>query len=201
MSNNLVPKIHFQQQNQDAPEIKKLSNNPKIIAIVGLMGAGKSTLGNRLAKKLKFYFIDSDLEIEERNRCSINQIFAKKGERYFRKIEAEVIAELINRNEDIVLSLGGGAFLEEKTRQILKEKALIIWLHAPINETLHRISGNRNRPLLNHSDKRQVLEDLIQIRYPIYGEADLDFDTTQISHEDIIYQIEQRLLSCPKSCA
>lgn len=171
----------------------------KIIAIVGLMGAGKTTLGLRLAKKLKFYFIDSDLEIEERQRRSIKQIFAKEGERYFRKIEAAIIDELIKRGENMVLSLGGGAFIDPQTREILKEKSLVVWLHASIDETLCRISSKNNRPLLNNPNKRQVLQDLMKKRYPLYAEADLNFNTSAISHDKIIEEIEKIIYEAPKS--
>ena len=94
----------------------------KIITIVGLMGAGKTTIGSRLAQILKYYFIDSDQEIEDSEHRSIADIFAQNGEKYFREIEAKTIQEIINRDEEIVLSLGGGAFINQETRKILKQK-------------------------------------------------------------------------------
>ena len=136
----------------------------KIITIVGLMGAGKTTIGSRLAQILKYYFIDSDQEIEDSEHRSIADIFAQNGEKYFREIEAKTIQEIVNRDEEIVLSLGGGAFINQETRKILKQK-----------------------------NTRQVLEDLAKIRYPIYQEADFDFDTTHLTHEDIIEKIINKL--------
>lgn len=121
----------------------------KIIAIVGLMGAGKTTVGTRLAQILKYYFIDSDQEIEDCEHRSIADIFAQNGEKYFREIEGKTIREIINRDEEMVLSLGGGAFVNPETRKILKQKSIIIWLHASIEETLKRIGSKSNRPLLN----------------------------------------------------
>ena len=125
----------------------------KIIAIVGLMGAGKTTVGTRLAQILKYYFIDSDQEIEDGEHRSIADIFAQNGEKYFREIEGKTIREIINRDEEMVLSLGGGAFVNPETRKILKQKTLIIWLHASIEETLKRVSSKANRPLLNQKNK------------------------------------------------
>lgn len=161
----------------------------KIITIVGLMGAGKTTIGSRLAQILKYYFIDSDQEIEDSEHRSIADIFAQNGEKYFREIEAKTIQEIVNRDEEMVLSLGGGAFINQETRKILKQKTLIIWLHASIEETLKRINSKSNRPLLNQKNKRQVLEELAKIRYPIYREADFDFDTTNLTHEDLVEKI------------
>ena len=125
----------------------------KIITIVGLMGAGKTTIGFRLAQILKYYFIDSDQEIEDSEHRSIADIFAQNGEKYFREIEAKTIQEIVNRDEEIVLSLGGGAFINPETRKILKQKTSIIWLHASIEETLKRVGSKANRPLLNQKNK------------------------------------------------
>ena len=165
----------------------------KIIAIVGLMGAGKTTVGTRLAQILKYYFIDSDQEIEDSEHRSIADIFAQNGEKYFREVEAKTIQEIVSRDEEIVLSLGGGAFINQETRKILKQKTLIIWLHASIEETLKRINSKSNRPLLNQKNKRQVLEELAKIRYPIYSEADFDFDTTHLTHEELVEKIINKI--------
>ena len=161
----------------------------KIIAIIGLMGVGKTTLGGKLANKLQCYFIDSDQEIEDHEKRTISEIFAQDGEKYFREIEKKVIKEVIARDEEIILSLGGGAFIDEEIRNILKEKAIIIWLHAKIDTILHRVSGKANRPLLNQKNKREVLEELAKKRYPIYKEAHLEFDTSEENHEVIIEKI------------
>ncbi|NBV05982.1 MAG: shikimate kinase [Proteobacteria bacterium] len=161
----------------------------KIIALVGLMGVGKSTLGTKLANTLGYYFIDSDQEIEDREKKTINEIFAKNGEKYFREIEKNLISEIITRDENIILSLGGGAYINDETRRILKEKSLVIWITAPVNTILQRVGNKNNRPLLNNSNKRKTLEELAKKRYPIYGESDLKFDTNEESHEAIISKI------------
>jgi shikimate kinase len=165
-----------------------------IIAIIGLMGVGKTTLGLKLADKLGYYFIDSDQEIEDREQKSINEIFAKNGEKYFREVEKNIIKEIVLRDEKIVLSLGGGAFINEEVRKILKEKSNIIWLHATIDNILYRIGGKTNRPLLNkQTNKRKALEELARKRYPIYKEADFSFDTGEESQEVVIGKIIKQI--------
>lgn len=179
---------------------KKIMNK-KIIAIIGLMGVGKSTIGAKLAEKLSYYFIDSDQEIEDFTKKTINEIFAENGEKYFREIEVKIIKEIIERDENMVLSLGGGSFMNDEIREILKEKAIVIWLYAPIDTILFRIGNKANRPLLNNSkktrnvmkDKRRVLEQLALKRYPIYGEADYKFNTKEESHENISNQIIKKI--------
>ena len=134
----------------------------KIIAIIGLMGVGKTTFGLKLAEKLGYYFIDSDQEIEDREQKPITEIFAKNGEKYFREVEKKIIKEIILRDEKIVLSLGGGSFMDEEIREILKEKSMVVWLYASLDNILHRIGHKNNRPLLNRMNKRKILEDLIE---------------------------------------
>jgi len=161
----------------------------KIIVLIGLMGAGKTSIGLKLANQLKYYFIDSDHEIEDNEHRSIADIFAQSGEKYFREIEAKTIESILNRDEYMVLSLGGGAFLNFETRKILKEKATTIWLYASIEETLRRVGLKSNRPLLEKKNKREVLEELSKIRYPIYAESDFNFDTTNLTFEQIVKKI------------
>jgi shikimate kinase len=164
-------------------------SSKKIIAIVGLMGAGKTTIGFRLANSIKYYFIDSDREIEDFENRSINDIFAKDGEEYFRKIEAQIIDKIIARDENIVLSLGGGAYINRAIRNSLQEKSITIWLYASIDESLKRIGSKKSRPLLNQKNKRETLENLAKIRYPIYENADFKFDTTNLNSEEIVKKI------------
>jgi shikimate kinase len=169
------------------------AESKKIIAIVGLMGVGKTTVGLKLAEKLKYYFIDCDCEIEDREHKTISEIFSENGEKYFRQVEEEVIAEIASRGEDMVLSLGGGAFMSEKTQQILKEKAITIWLEASVDEILKRIGKKNNRPLLNQKNKREILENLAIKRYPIYAKADLKFNTDNVGGENLLKQIIKKI--------
>ena len=165
----------------------------KIIALIGLMGVGKSTLGLKLANSLNYYFVDSDQEIEDREKKSINDIFAQNGEKYFREAERKLIEEITSRDENIIISLGGGAFINEASREILQQRALIIWINASVNVILQRIGNKANRPLLNQTDKRKTLEDLARKRFPIYSQCDLKFDTGEESHEVIIQKIKKYL--------
>lgn len=165
----------------------------KIIALIGLMGVGKSTLGAKLADALGYYFVDSDQEIEDREKRTISEIFATNGEKHFRVIEKKLIEEIVLRDENIVLSLGGGAYMNEESRKILRERCLVVWISAPINVILHRIGHKNNRPLLNNADKRKILEDLAAKRYPFYEQCDLKFDTSEENHENIINKISKHL--------
>jgi shikimate kinase len=167
--------------------------NKKIIAIVGLMGVGKTTVGGKLAEKLKYYFIDCDSEIEDRNHKTVAEIFAQDGEKYFRESEEKVIEEIVNREENIILSLGGGAFVSKKTQEILKDKAIVIWLEASVDEILHRIGKKNNRPLLNNKNKREILENMVIKRYPDYEKADLKFSTNNINSENLLKKIIQEI--------
>jgi shikimate kinase/3-dehydroquinate synthase len=160
----------------------------KIIVLTGLMGAGKTTIGSKLAEKLGFYFIDSDQEIEDQQQQSIADIFKTKSEKYFRQIEKDVVKEVINRDEQIVLSLGGGAFMDEQTRRLIEKKAISVWLYADLDILLHRISNKNTRPLLNNLDKRSVLQDLIISRYPIYKQANIHIDTGRESNNDVFFR-------------
>ncbi len=157
------------------------------------MGVGKTTIGKKLAKKLGYYFIDSDHEIEDREHLSISEIFSQKGEKYFREVEAKIISEIISRDEEIVLSLGGGAFINETTKSILKEKTLTIWLDVPIDEILRRVGNKTNRPLLNQKNRREVLENLALKRFPIYREAALRIEAHKIGHETLTNKIIKKI--------
>jgi shikimate kinase/3-dehydroquinate synthase len=157
----------------------------KIIVLIGLMGVGKTTVGKKLANKAGFYFIDSDQEIEDRQQKSIVDIFKSKGEKYFRQIEKEIIKEIICRDEKIVLSLGGGAFMDKEIRALIKKLAISVWLYADIEILLHRISNKSNRPLLNNVDRRSLLLELITKRYPIYRQADIHIENEAINNNTL----------------
>jgi len=169
------------------------NSEKKIIAIIGLMGVGKTTIGAKMSEKLRYYFIDCDCEIEDREKKVIKEIFAQNGEKYFREVEKKIIKEIVLRDENIVLSLGGGAFMDEDTQKILQEKAIVIWLNASIDAIIHRVGNKNTRPLLNQKNKREVLEDLAAKRYPIYAKADLKFDTTEENHDTLINKIIKQI--------
>lgn len=141
------------------------------------MGSGKTTIGLHLAKKLDIPFVDSDKVIEEQAGYAISEIFQRDGEQFFRKVEAKTIAEILGRNEICVLATGGGAFMNEETRKIIKEKSISVWLNASLNILIERLENNNTRPLLANVDKKQMLQKLMDERYPIYAQADIIVDT------------------------
>jgi shikimate kinase len=150
----------------------------KTIALVGLMGAGKTSIGRRLAQRLGLPFIDADAEIEAAAGMSIEEIFQRHGEASFRDGERRVIARLLDTPPH-VLATGGGAFMDPATRALLRARAVTVWLRAEIELMLARV-GRRsinNRPLLKGRDPRAVLEALIAERYPVYAEADITVDS------------------------
>lgn len=147
------------------------------IFLVGLMGAGKTTVGRALAKRLNKRFIDSDHEIEARTGASIPLIFELEGEASFRQREAEVIRDL-TAQQDIVLATGGGAVLNAENRAYLKSRGTVIYLRASVNSILQRTSHDKNRPLLQTADPRKTIEELSRTREPFYNEvADIVIDT------------------------
>ncbi|MBN34958.1 MAG: shikimate kinase [Rhodospirillaceae bacterium] len=171
------------------------SNNPRpdrTIALVGLMGAGKSTIGRRLAARLEIPFVDADTEIEQAAGCTIPEIFERHGEAEFREGERRVIARLL-RGKPKVLATGGGAFMNEETRQKIKAKALSIWLRADLELLMSRVSRRDNRPLLKQGDPRKTMERLIEERYPVYGEADMVIDSNEGPHDAVVGRIVSEL--------
>ena len=157
------------------------------------MGSGKTTIGLHLAKKLDVPFVDSDKVIEEQAGYAISEIFERDGEQFFRKVEAKTIAEILGRNEICVLATGGGAFMNEETRKILKEKSISIWLNASLNILIDRLEHNNTRPLLTNVDKKQMLQKLMDERYPIYAQADIIVDTDVNSRTIVGNEIMEKL--------
>ncbi len=149
---------------------------PKTIVLVGLMGAGKSSIGKRLAQALALPFVNADAEIEAAAGATIEEIFAREGEETFRNGERRVIARLLD-NPTQVLAAGGGAFMDPATRALIRSRAISIWLRADLELLLARVARRNNRPLLQTGDRRGVLEKLMAERYPVYAEADLVVDT------------------------
>ncbi len=150
---------------------------PRTVALVGLMGAGKSAIGKRLALRLGLPFIDADDEIERAAGCSIAEIFEKYGEADFRAGERRVIARLLDLTPHI-LSTGGGAYLHPETRALMRAKAVTVWLRAELDVLFDRVRRRGHRPLLRQGDPKEVLAQLMTQRYPIYAEADIIVDST-----------------------
>ncbi|MBL8543221.1 MAG: shikimate kinase [Hyphomonadaceae bacterium] len=148
----------------------------RTIALVGLMGAGKTTVGRRLAHVLGLPFVDADAEIEAAAGSTIAEIFRDHGECEFRRGERQVIARLL-AGPVHVLATGGGAFVDPRTRALMKERATTIWLKAPIEVLMKRVTKRDHRPLLKEDDPRAVLQRLLDERTPIYEQADLVVET------------------------
>ncbi len=167
MSNNLFVK-------STGPTISFMP--PCTIVLVGLMGCGKTSIGKRLAKKLELPFHDSDQAVEESAGCPIKDIFAIYGEDAFRSGEQRVIGRLLEQPTHI-LATGGGSFMNEPTRELIKQKSISVWLNADLDTLAARVSRRTDRPLLEGSNQREVLEQLIAERYPIYQEANIHVPT------------------------
>lgn len=168
------------------------------IFLVGLMGAGKTTVGRALARKLNKRFIDSDHEIEARTGASIPLIFEIEGEASFRQRESDVIRDLTAQS-DIVLATGGGAILKPENREYLKTRGIVIYLRASVNSILQRTSHDKNRPLLQTADPRARLEQLAREREPYYLEvADFIVDTGRPNVQSLVQTIVAQLESIGK---
>ena len=160
----------------------------RTIALVGLMGAGKSAIGRRLGIRLGLQFIDADFDIESDAGKTISDIFELEGEKAFRKCERRIIRRLLKRPVH-VLATGGGAFFDRETRRLIRKKALTIWLRADLETLLQRVLRRGNRPLLRDGDPRQILANLINERYPIYALADIVVDSVDSPHEEMIDKV------------
>jgi len=150
---------------------------PRTVALVGLMGAGKSAIGRRLAQRLGLPFVDADDEIEHAAGCTIGEFFEKYGEAEFRAGERRVIARLLDEPPR-VLSTGGGAYMDAETRALMRIKAVTVWLRADLDVLYDRVRRRGHRPLLRQGDPKEILGKLMTQRYPIYAEADIVVDST-----------------------
>jgi shikimate kinase len=158
------------------------------IVLVGMMGAGKSSIGRRVAARLAVPFVDADAEIELAADMTIAEIFAVHGEPYFRAGEARVIARLLERGPQ-VLATGGGAFMNAQTRAALGEKAVSVWLKADLDVLTRRLRRRNDRPLLKTDDPVATLTDLLRMRDPIYATADVTVLSRDVTHDVIVDEI------------
>ncbi len=158
------------------------------MALVGMMGAGKSSVGRRLAARLGATFKDADSEIELAAGCSVSEIFERYGEPAFRDGERKVIARLL-KEPPLVLATGGGAFVDPQTRSRLKESAVTVWIKAPVEVLMNRVSRRGDRPLLRTANPRDTLARLLEQRAPIYAEADLTIESDEGPHSTVVDQI------------
>jgi shikimate kinase len=173
---------------------QRLDGHP--IVLVGLMGAGKTTVGRRLAEKLGLVFVDADHEIEIAAGLTIPEIFAKHGETYFRDGERKVIARLLENGAQ-VLATGGGAYMNADTRSAIRSHGISIWLRADFDLLMRRVRRRSNRPLLQNDDPEGVMRKLIAERYPVYAEADITVDSRDVAHTSIVNTIIKTLARWP----
>ena len=160
----------------------------KTLVLVGMMGAGKTSVGRRLASTLGVPFRDADAEIELAAGCTINEIFERFGEPAFRAGERKVIARLLAEPPH-VLATGGGAFMDPDTRARIHEAAISVWLKAPVDLLLERVLRKDTRPLLRNTDSRTALERLLKEREPVYAQADVIIESDEGPHDSVVRRI------------
>jgi shikimate kinase len=158
------------------------------LIFVGLMGAGKSVIGRMVAQALSVPFIDTDAEIERVSRMTIAELFAAYGEVEFRSLETRVIARLLDGGPRVI-STGGGAFINESTRKVIKEGGVSVWLKADIDVLWERVNKRDHRPLLKTENPKATLEHLMNQRYPIYAEADLTVPSGNVRKEAMVTNV------------
>lgn len=171
-------------------ELGKRLDRP--VVLVGLMGVGKSTVGRRLAKRLGLSFVDSDAEIEDAAGCPPAEIFERYGERDFRDGERRLVARLIE-GEVRVIATGGGAYVDPNTRKLLNERAITIWLDAPVEVLAERTSRRDTRAQLRNGDPKVVLQKLAEERRPSYAEAHIHVRSGDGAHKDVVDAIVSAL--------
>lgn len=190
------PETSDSGEREDAlAELRRLASGVRMdrpLALVGLMGAGKTTIGRRLAAVLKLPFMDADQEIERAAGLTVSEIFEKHGEGEFRRGERSVIARLLNEGP-MVLATGGGAFVDPTTRALMREKAVTVWLKAPLEVLMRRVERHGGRPLLQTEDPQAVMRKLMDERYPIYAEADLTVESTNGPHNAAVAAVVEAL--------
>lgn len=181
---NEIPK----QADRSAGEKARIALGSRNIIFVGLMGAGKSAIGRLVAQQMAIPFIDTDAEIERVSRMTIADLFVAYGEQEFRALEARVIARLL-RSGPRVISTGGGAFINETTRAHIRRSGVSLWLRADLDVLWDRVSKRNNRPLLKTENPKQTLENLMNLRYPVYAQADLVVDSRAVRKETIVNEV------------
>lgn len=165
---------------------------PRSIVLVGMMGVGKSTIGRRVAARLRLPFIDADTEIETAASMSIPDIFETHGEPYFRDGEARVIARILD-NGPVVLATGGGAFMREETRDRIRQRAVSVWLKADTDVIMRRVRRRADRPLLQTADPEATVNRLLSEREPVYQNADLTVASRDVPHDRIVEECLEAL--------
>jgi shikimate kinase len=184
-------KASFDNSDRNSGEKPDLVPDQSIV-LVGVMGVGKTTVGRRLAKRLNLGFVDADEEIERAAGLTIEEIFDRFGEDYFRDGERRVIARLLEGKSQIIAT-GGGAFMNEETRALILEKAIAIWLDADLDTLVKRVGRRNTRPLLKSGDPAKILADLAAVRNPVYATAQIHVMGNDSPHEITVEKIIEAL--------
>ncbi|MCF7644672.1 shikimate kinase [Bacillus subtilis] len=188
--NKKAEQINLRSQ---AEEVKALLNQRPVV-LVGLMGAGKSTIGKKMASMLELPFFDLDTEIENVSRMSVTELFASYGEPEFRDLERRVMQRLLEGGS-MILATGGGAFMNEQTRENIAEAGISVWLNAELDVLMERVLRRHDRPLLKNDDPRAVMQKLMTERYPVYATADLSIMSRDEKREVIAQEVITLLLN------
>jgi shikimate kinase len=188
--------LRLAEHNKDDRERRlaeiRQSLGARSVVLIGLMGAGKTAVGRRLANWLDLPFIDADSEIEEAAGQTIKEIFAEHGEAYFREGERKVIARLLDGGPQ-VLATGGGAYMNPKTRAAIKARGISVWLNADLRVLLKRVGRRDHRPLLSVGDPEAVMKKLMAERGPVYAEADITVESRDVPHDVIVGAVADAL--------
>ncbi|HWD14874.1 shikimate kinase [Pseudochrobactrum sp. sp1633] len=177
---------------QQAEEIKSILGQRPVV-LVGLMGAGKSTIGKKMAALLELPFYDLDTEIENVSRMSVTELFASYGEPEFRDLERRVMQRLLEGGP-MILATGGGAFMNDQTRESIAQAGISVWLNAELDVLMERVLRRQDRPLLKNDDPRAVMQKLMTERYPVYATADLSIMSRDEKREVIAQEVINLLL-------
>lgn len=174
-----------------ADEIRRLLGGRSVV-FVGLMGAGKTAIGRRVAQLAGLPFIDSDHEIESVSRMTIPELFESYGEPEFRALETRVVQRLLETGPQVV-STGGGAFMNDQTRAAVARSGISLWLKADLDLLMSRVTRKQDRPLLKDPDPRGVMQRLMDVRYPVYATADITVQSREASKDEIARTVLQAL--------
>ncbi len=167
------------------------------LVLIGMMGAGKTVVGKRLASRLGLPFIDSDHEIEACAQLTISEIFARHGEPYFRDREHKIVSRLVSAGSRVIAT-GGGSFIHPATRAVLQDRSITVWLKADFDVLMRRVRKRHNRPLLQTPDPEGTLHRLMDERYPVYAEADLTIVSRDGPQDQVVDDIVKALEALPR---
>ncbi|MRG55136.1 shikimate kinase [Phyllobacterium sp. SYP-B3895] len=191
MMNTTEDQVEHTDVSETARSIRERLGH-KSIVLIGLMGAGKSTVGKKLAALVELPFFDADHEIEKVSTMTIPELFEAYGEAEFRDLERRVIARMLE-DGPIVLATGGGAYMNEQTRRAIASEGVSLWLKAELDVLMQRVARKQNRPLLKNDNPRGVMERLMTERYPIYARADLTVNSREEKKEIIALEAMQAI--------